>query len=265
MVCVMWPTMSFSNPYFLIILLTMVLAWLLETISSILNVRALQPQPPADLADIYEPEKYAKSQAHIREGTRADLFADFVKLAVLLAFWLLGGFGWWEQLARSFGLGSLATGLVFIGGLAVASSLLSLPFEIYDTFVLEAKYGFNKTTVATFVGDRIKGMVLGTLIGGGILAAVLWIFEKMPNAWLYAWGAVTAFTLAMTYAGPKWIMPLFNKFTPLEDGELKRSIAAMAQRCVFPFAEICDGWLQTFGSGECVFRGHRQNEDYCSF
>jgi STE24 endopeptidase len=230
--------MHLSNPYFTLILCTVLLAFVLETISSLLNVKALQPQPPAELAGIYDAEKYAKSQQHTREGTRSDLIADSIKLLVFLGFWLLGGFAWWEQLSRSFGYGSIVTGLIFIGGLAVASSLVSLPFELYDTFVLEAKYGFNKTTLSTFITDRIKGAVLGSLIGGGILSLVLWIFEKLPNAWLYAWGAVTVITLAMTYIGPKWIMPLFNKFTPLADGELKQSIAAVAKRCDFPFAEI---------------------------
>jgi STE24 endopeptidase len=104
--------------------------------------------------------------------------------------------------------------------------------------VLEAKYGFNKTTPATFVADQVKGLVLAAALGGPIVALLLWLFGKFPNAWIYAWLATSGFILLMTYVGPKYIMPMFNKFTPLADGELKSSITAMAERCGFPFAEI---------------------------
>ncbi len=258
--------MQFSNPYFLAIFVIVVLAWLLNTVSALLNLKALQPTPPAGLEDIFEPEAYAKSQEHTREGTKLDLLASTVRLLLFLVFWWLGGFAWWEAKSRAFGLSPIPTGLLFIGGLAIASSLFSLPWEIYETFKLEAKYGFNKTTPGTFIADRIKGLALSCVIGGGLLSLVLWLFEKLPNAWLWAWAAVTAFTLIMAYVGPKWLMPLFNKFTPLEDGELKQSISEMAKRCEFPFAEVSvmDGSKRT-SRGNAFFAGFGANKRIALF
>ncbi len=230
--------MNFSNPYFTVILLTVLGVHLLESIAGWLNLRALRPELPPEFRDIYDEAAYAKSQAYSRDSGRFDLLSSSLKLLVFLGFWLLGGFGWMDAWVRSLGWAEIASGLLGMALLYLGSQLLDLPFSWYDTFVIEERHGFNKTTKATFVTDQIKGLVLAGVIGLPLLALLLWAFGKYPDAWLVAWGVTTVFVLVLSYVGPAWIMPLFNKFTPLEDGELKSSVTAMAQRCGFPFQEI---------------------------
>ena len=133
----------------------------------------------------------------------------------------------------------IATGLVYLGCLYLGRWVLGLPLEIYDTFQIEERFGFNKTTPAIFVGDQVKALLLTAVLGGAALAGVLSILQYGgPEAWLYAWGAAATLLIAMVYAAPALILPLFNKMTPLEDGELRREIIACAQRLGFPLAEI---------------------------
>jgi STE24 endopeptidase len=230
--------MNFSNPYFTIILLTVVVIHLIEMISTILNLKALQPQVPESFRDIYDEESYRKSQEYTRESSRFELIASTAKLGIFLLFWLCGGYAWLDELVLSWGQSELVTGLLVITLLYLGSQLVSLPFDLFDTFVIEQKHGFNKMTPGLFFADQLKGLLLAGLLGLPLLALLLWIFGKHPLAWLEAWGYTTAFVLLMAYIGPAFIMPLYNKFTPLEDGELKSSVTAMAQRCGFPFQEV---------------------------
>jgi len=145
--------------------------------------------------------------------------------------------------------------------------LVSLPFSIYSTFVIEEKFGFNKTTVKTFIIDIIKGLLLLTFIGGSVLALILYIFSELGElSWLYAWGAVILFTLVMQYIAPKWIMPLFNKFKPLEDGELKQGILEFADKVDFQLQDIfiMDGSKRSSKSN-AFFTGFGKNKRIALF
>ena len=212
--------------------------WNLDFISSMLNLKALDPELPEEFKGVYDEEKYAKSQEYTRVSARYGVITSIYSLAVLLIFWYAGGFGWLDTTMRGMGWSETVTGLAYIGVLIFGSSLLNIPFDVYDTFVIEEKFGFNKTTPKTFVMDKIKGIVLGIALGAPLLAMVLWIFDSVPNAWLWAWVAFTAFQLLMMYLAPTFILPLFNKFEPMEDGELKSRIQDMAKKCDFPLTEI---------------------------
>jgi len=158
-----------------------------------------------------------------------------VDLVLLLGFWFLGGFAWLDGWTRSLGGGPIGTGLVFIGVLLLAKSLLDLPFRYYSTFVIEERFGFNKTTRATFWADTVKGLALALVLGLPLLAAILWFFTRFGDAaWLWCWGATAAFTLFVQFIAPTWIFPLFNKFTPLEEGELRAAVLAYARKVGFP-------------------------------
>jgi STE24 endopeptidase len=155
-----------------------------------------------------------------------------------LAFITLGGLGVVEggarALADGLGLGTIATGLAFFGILGVLSGILELPFDLYDTFVIEERHGFNRQTVGGFALDRVKGIGIALALGGPVVAAVLWIMERMgPTWWLWAWGVTTAFSLFTAWIYPAVLAPLFNTFTPLSDGELKEAILALARRVGF--------------------------------
>lgn len=222
----------------LFILVALLALWNLDFIASILNLKALDPKLPEEFAGVYDEEKYAKSQEYTRVSERFGIISATYSLTVLLVFWFAGGFGWLDGWLRGFGWSEIVTGVVFIGMIFLGNTLLTLPLQIYDTFVIEERFGFNKTTPGTFAADQAKGLLLGAVLGIPLLVLVLWIFGTVENAWLWAWLAFTAFQLLMTYLAPSLILPLFNKFEPMEDGELKSRIREMAKKCEFPLAEI---------------------------
>ncbi|MCW1883770.1 M48 family metallopeptidase [Luteolibacter flavescens] len=226
------------NTLALLILLALFALWKLDFIATLLNLKALSPEVPAEFADVFDAERYAKSQAYTRESARFEIIHSTFSLGLLLVFWILGGFGWLDGVARGLVTGEIPAGLVFLGLLFLGHTLVHLPFSIYDTFVIEEKFGFNKTTPKTFIIDQIKGLLLAGLIGLPMAAGILWIFGHVANAWLWAWGFFVAFQLFLTWLAPTLILPLFNKFTPMEDGPLLQAIHAMAKKCGFPLAEI---------------------------
>lgn len=227
------------NAYLAVIIGSLLAAWLLGLLSDLLNARAMRPEPPPELADAFDSKTYAKSQAYTRESMIFSSVADTVNTAVTITAITAGGFNLLDLMVRAAGLGPLATGLLYIGTLGLISGALSLPFEIYHTFVLEKRFGFNTTTSATFVLDRLKGMALTALIGTVLVAAILlFLREAGQYAWLLCWGFAVAVSLALTYVAPTWILPLFNKFTPLQPGELRDKLERYAAREGFELSGI---------------------------
>jgi STE24 endopeptidase len=213
------------NGYLIFVLALLVFDYVLDLVVERLNLRALRTEIPEEFRGVYDAEKYAKSQNYLRENTRFEQLQNTLMLPVTIGFIWFGGFAWVDTLARSAGQGMIVTGLIFAAILGALAMIVGLPFKIYDTFVIETRYGFNKTTPATFIGDLVKEILLGAILGGAVLAGVLWFFANAgPLAWLYAWGALAAFQLVLMFIAPVVILPLFNKFTPLEDGELRQAI-----------------------------------------
>jgi STE24 endopeptidase len=227
------------NVFGAIILATVLGKFFLDMIARWLNILALDPQVPPQFRDLYDPEKYAQSQAYTKVTTRFHVFETVFHLIIFLIFWFTGGFNWLDQIVRSWGYGSIATGICYIFLLGLAGTVLSLPFDLYETFVIEEKFGFNRTTLRTFILDRLKGLLLAVGLGVPFLAMILWFFESTGNlAWLYAWLFATAFILIIQFIAPVWIMPLFLKFTPLPDGELKQKIRDYAASVGFAFKDV---------------------------
>lgn len=229
------------NGYFLFIAITVIGFYLLDVVSNLLNLRALKPELPSEFEDVFDNEKYAQSQAYTRETTKFGLLESTFSLIVFLLFWWLGGFQWLDAQVRSFEFGPIVTGLLFVAVLVVAGQILSLPFNLYDTFVIEEKYGFNKMSGKTFVTDFVKNLFLSVLLGLPIFALLLYLFQNPAFgnvAWLVAWIATTVFQLFLLFVYPKWILPMFNKFVPLEDSELREGIEAMAKKCDFPLTGV---------------------------
>jgi len=217
---------------FLVIILAILIGeYLLNLIVETKNVRFLRTDLPDEFSGYYDRGKYRKSQEYLKENTRFGLITDSIATPVTIAFILFGGFNLIDQFARSFHLSTIPTGLIFAAVLMLASQIVAIPFSIYSTFVIEEKYGFNKTTPRTFVLDILKTWVLATVIGGILFSAVLWFFEEAgPWAWAYCWIAVTLFQVFLLFVAPVVIMPIFNKFTPLEDGELRKAIEEYAKK-----------------------------------
>lgn len=254
------------NVYFFIILITVVGLYHLDLFSELLNMKALKGDVPDEFKDTFEQEDYTKSQDYTKVKTKFGIIESTFSLAVFLVFWLAGGFEWLDQLVRGWVDGEVTRGLLYIVLLYVGNMILSLPFEIHSTFKIEEEFGFNKTTPKTFIMDQVKGLALGAIIGLPILALILWLFGKWELAWLYAFFLVTGFSLLLTYVAPKWIMPLFNEFKPLEDGELKDEIHSMAEKCEFPLTEVSvmDGSKRS-GKSNAFFTGFGKNKKIALF
>ena len=227
------------NAFFAIIVAAIVFEYLLSTSAKLLNLRALEPEPPKGLGDIYDPAEYRRSQDYTRAKTRFELAAKTYRVGLLLAFWFLGGFNLLDEAVRDLGYPSIVDGLLFIGVLGIAFTIANLPFDVYSTFIVEERFGFNRTSPRTFVMDRVKGLLLTIVLGGALLAVVLALFEYAgPLAWLYCWAAVSGITVVLQFVAPTWIMPLFSKFTPLEPGDLRDRIFEYARSVGFKVGDI---------------------------
>ena len=227
------------NTFAVIILVALLGEYLLGAVSGLLSSRSFRPKVPAEFTGVFNDEKYARARRYTATRTRFGLVRGAFGLAVTLVFWFAGGFAWLDTVARGLGKGPVVTGLVFIAALMLASTLFQLPFRAWSTFVIEGRYGFNRTTAGTFGADLLKGPALPIILGGPLLAVILAVFEAAgPLAWLWCWIAVTAFMLSVQFIGPTWIMPLFNTFTPLDDGELHDAILGYARSAGFPLEGI---------------------------
>jgi len=233
------PTVPELNLYALAILLALLVDFCLERTSDLLNLRSLRKAPPRDLADLYDPETYRRSQEYTRARTRLGVVSASVSLAVLLGFWAAGGFGALDRWLRGLdwlrglgldGWGTVELGLVYLGVLALGAGALSLPFAAYSTFVIEERFGFNRTTVGTFVVDLVKGLVLSAIVGAPLLASVLWLFDRLDHlAWLVCWAVASVYTLTVQWLGPRVLLPLFNRFEPLAEGPLREAVIGYAR------------------------------------
>jgi STE24 endopeptidase len=245
------------NPYAAIVLGALVGELALETTTDVLTLRALEPSVPPELRGVYDPERYRRTRAYTRARVGLGLVGSVVDRAVLLVFWFAGGFGRLDAAVRDLGLPGLATGLVFVGAVGLGRMLLALPFRWWSTFVVEARFGFNRTTARTFWLDAAKALVLAVALGAPLLAAVLWLFTVAGlHAWLWCWLAVSAFTVLVQFVAPTWILPLFNRFTPLPPGPLREAIVAYARSVAFPLADVfvIDGSRRST-KGNALFTG----------
>ena len=217
------------NPWLIFILAVIGGSFLLNTTISLLNLKALSPDLPDEFADTYDQEKYRQSQDYTRVQTKFSLIENTIITVITIIFLVGGGFNWVDLFVRGFELSSIPTGVLYAGFLGALSFILSLPFSLYSTFKIEAQFGFNRTTIRTFVTDLLKSTVLTILLGAPLLAAVLWFFEHTGSyGWLLCWLGTVSFGFIVQFLAPVLIMPLFNKFTPLEEGPLKEKIMAYA-------------------------------------
>ncbi len=227
------------NNWLLLIIVFLLGDYFLEQILSYLNIKALDNNVPGEFQDTIDAEKYRKSQEYTRATSKFGLVQSTFSILVLLVFLLSGGFNSVDLFVRSFQQGSIVSGILYIGILLLLSSILALPFSFYSTFVIEERFGFNNTTIKTFCTDIIKGLFLSILIGVPILYLVLWFFETTGElAWLYCWIGLTLVSIILQFLAPVLIMPLFNKFTPLEDGTLKEKVLSFAREASFSIQGI---------------------------
>jgi len=227
------------NNLFYIIIIILIIQFLIETILDYLNAKHYGDPVPEELDDVFNAEEYKKSQAYKKTNYGFGLLTSTFSLLLTLGFLIFGGFEWVDQIARSITDNPILIALLFFGIIMIGSDIVTLPFSYYSTFVIEEKFGFNKTTKGTFFMDKLKGWGMMAVIGGGLLALIIWFFEWAgSNFWMYAWALVAVFTLFMNLFYSKLIVPLFNKLTPLEAGGLKTKIENYAENVGFELQNI---------------------------
>ena len=224
---------------FYVILIIVILDFLLERLLDYLNRTNWSDELPAVLRDIYDPDRYKKSQQYLRTNHRFSQITETFNFILLTGMLLLGGFAFLDQLVRQFTGHPILMALLFFGILGFVADILGTPFSVYATFVIEERFGFNKTTVKTFILDKLKGWFLGMIIGGGLLALIVWIYMATGQwFWLIAWGVISFFTIFMAMFYSNLIVPLFNKQTPLEPGQVRVSVTVNEHDWTDTFATI---------------------------
>ena len=228
-----------STTLFYIIIAIIIINFIVDKILDTLNAKHYNDAIPPELQDVYDEEEYKKSQAYKATNYKFGVWSSTFSIVVTLAFLMFGGFEYVDTLARSYSDNSIIIALIFFGIIMLGSDIISTPFAYYKTFVIEEQFGFNKTTKKTFILDKIKGLLMMIVLGGGIIAVIIWFYEETQHLfWLYAWAIVTAFTVFMNMFYAKLIVPMFNKQTPLEEGSLRDKISAYAQTVGFNLDKI---------------------------
>lgn len=247
-----------TEQHILITLLVIVaLDFLLERTLDFLNSKSSRKEIPQELTGIYDSEQYAKSQAYHRETDRFGMLTTALSFVIMLAALGFGWFGVLDKYLRTFSPLEPVTTLLFFGVLFILNDLISTPFSLYSTFVIEAKYGFNKMTMKTFWLDKLKSYALALIVGGILISALIYLIMVMGSGfWIYFWVIITLFILALNVFYTSVLLPLFNKLTPLEDGALKSSIETYSARVGFPLQNIfvMDGSKRS-SKGNAFFSG----------
>ncbi|MDN3644334.1 M48 family metallopeptidase [Lutimonas halocynthiae] len=229
------------NPQFLfyIIIAILVIDFAIDKIISYLNAKHFDDKIPNELTDVYNEKEYLKSQAYKKENYRFSLLKSGFTMILTLFFFILEGFAWVDNFSRSYSSNEITVALIFFGIIMIGSEILSIPFTYYHTFVIEEKYGFNKTSKRLFITDKLKGLLLSATIGGGVLAIIIWFYQMTgDDFWVYTWMFIGAFTIFITMFYSSLIVPLFNKQSPLEEGELKDAIFAFSKKTGFTLNNI---------------------------
>ncbi|WP_424494479.1 M48 family metallopeptidase [Salinimicrobium sp. GXAS 041] len=229
----------YPNSLFYIIVAVVLIDFIVDQILDTLNARHFKDPIPQNLQDVFNQEEYEKSQQYKKTRHRFGLISSTFSIAVLLIFLFLDGFDFVDSIARNWFNNSILIGLVFFGIIMLGSDILSLPFSYYSTFVIEEKFGFNKTTQKTFFLDKLKGWGMMIILGGGILALIIWFYQWAgDNFWWYTWALVAIFSIFLNMFYARLIVPLFNKQSPLPEGSLRSKIEAYAQKEGFNLEKI---------------------------
>jgi STE24 endopeptidase len=222
-----------------IIIIILIADFIFESVLDLLNIRNWSPEIPALVQDKYDPEKYSRAREYARVNYRFGLLSGSFSLVILLIALLTGFFGWLDDYIRSFSSSPALIAILFFGVLCLISDLISTPFKLYRIFIIEEKFGFNKMTLKTFIADKCKSYLLSLLLGGAIIGILAKIFEVTGNNfWWIAWVFITVLMLLITVFYASWILPLFNKLTPLPEGELRNAINEYSRKNNFPLNDI---------------------------
>ena len=230
---------SYYNAPFLLIVSIIIFNFILERILDFLNSKQWSDSVPKEVEDIYDAVQYRKSQRYKKVNDKFSLLTNTFSFLVIMTMLFFHIFGFIDTYARSVTSNPILIALIFFGILMLASDIVNTPFAIYDTFVIEERFGFNKTTVGTFILDKIKSWILTAIIGGGVLILIIWLYSLNETYfWIFAWGAITIFMIFISVFYSTLIVPLFNKQTPLEEGELREAISKFSKKVGFRLQNV---------------------------
>lgn len=228
-----------SNNIFLLILIIPLAGFIIQRILDYLNSTMWSDTLPAKLGGMISDEEYRKSQQYHKENNRLSLWSSTFNLIIIILMIVAGGFAFVDDVSRSLSPNVIITALIFFGIIGIASDLINIPFEVYDVFVIEKKYGFNTMSLRTFITDHLKSWFIALLIGAPVLGTITWFYYKSgPDFWLYAWVLITIFSVFMNFFYSELIVPLFNKQVPLHEGTLRKSIEEFAREAGFKLKDI---------------------------
>ena len=227
------------NIVFYIIIGILFLDYCLERFLNYLNASRWSQEVPDRLKGIYKSEEYRKSQNYYRENLRFGNLTSSFSLVLVLLMLFFGGFALVNGWAYGMSSNTILIALLFFGILGLGMDMLNTPFALYDTFVIEEKYGFNKSTIGLFFMDKLKGWILGALIGGGLLALIVWFYMVTGKwFWVLAWAMIAGFMVFMNMFYSTLIVPLFNKQTPLGEGQLREQIHTLCKKVGFVLDDV---------------------------
>ena len=226
------------NLFLTIIVGTIIFEYILSFVSRQLNLKSLTTTLPDEFVGFYDEEKYEKSQNYTRANSRFGRISSTFNFIVILSVIYFGLFNSLDQYAQSFGYSPLITGLIFFGIITIIQDIMSTPFSLYSTFIIEDKFGFNKSTPKIYILDKLKSYALLLILGVPLISIILYFFETLDNAWLYAWGLMSLLSVIMPKIYTQFIAPMFNKFTPLESGPLRDAIEGYSKEVDFPLTEV---------------------------
>ena len=224
---------------FYILIAILIISFSIDKILDTLNSKHFDDEIPEKLKDVYDKEEYQKSQSYKKINDKFSNLTAAFSLVLTLVFFFVDGFKYVDDFARSFTDNPILVALIFFGVIMFGSEVLTTPLSYYSTFVIEEKFGFNKSTKKIFWLDKLKGGLMSAVLGGGILSLIIWFYQFAgANFWLYAWALIAVFSLFMNMFYAKLIVPLFNKQTPLENGDLKIAIETYAKKVGFTINNI---------------------------
>ena len=228
-----------ATTLFYIIIAIIIINFVVDKILNALNARHYKDALPNELIDVYDEAEYKKSQDYKTTNYKFEIITSTFSVILTLGFLFLDGFEFVDTIARSYSQNPIIIALIFFGIIMLCSDILTTPFSYYSTFVIEERFGFNKTTKKTFILDKLKGWIMMIVLGGGILALIIWFYQISGSQfWLYAWALVAVVSIFMNMFYARLIVPLFNKQTPLEAGSLREKISDYAKTVGFKLDKI---------------------------
>lgn len=220
------------------ILVIVISGFLAGQVISFLNHRSRKNPVPPVLEGVYSPDRYQQYLLYKSDSFRFGMLISWLSFIATLVM-LLGGFVLIDDFVRSVFQNPILQSLLFFGIIGLAADLLSTPFDLYDTFVIEQKYGFNKSTPAIYISDKLKSWFLAAVIGGGLISLIVWLYTLLGNSfWWLAWISISAFSIFFSLFYSSIIVPLFNRQTPLESGDLRNKLNDLAVRTGFDLTDI---------------------------